>query len=58
VKTIADKYRTTVAPIANRVVGSISLNNLLAARVMQLEAETRREQVLQMPRVKSKTASS
>jgi H+/Cl- antiporter ClcA/predicted transcriptional regulator len=41
-----------------RVVGSISLNNLLAARVMQLEAETRREQVLQMPRVKSKTASA
>ena len=41
-----------------RVVGSISLNNLLAARVMQLEAETRREQVLQMPRVKSKTADA
>jgi H+/Cl- antiporter ClcA/predicted transcriptional regulator len=36
------------------IVGSISLNNLLAARVGQLEAETRREQVLQMPRLKSR----
>jgi H+/Cl- antiporter ClcA/predicted transcriptional regulator len=37
-----------------RLVGSISLNNLLAARVMQFEAETRREQVLQMPRITSR----
>ena len=36
------------------IVGSISLNNLLAARVMQLNAETRREQVLQMPRITSR----
>ncbi len=33
------------------LVGSISLNNLLGARVLHLEAETRREQVLQMPRI-------
>jgi CBS-domain-containing membrane protein len=38
------------------LVGSISLNNLLAARVMQHEAETRREQVLQMPRITSRAA--
>lgn len=37
------------------LVGSISLNNLLAARVGQLDAETRREQVLQLPRLQSKT---
>ncbi len=36
------------------LVGSISLNNLLAARVGQFVAETRREQVLQMPRLRSK----
>jgi CIC family chloride channel protein len=35
----------------NRLVGSISLNNLLQARVMQYEAENRREQVLGIPRV-------
>jgi H+/Cl- antiporter ClcA len=34
-----------------KLVGSISLNNLLAARVLHLEAETRREQVLQMPTI-------
>jgi H+/Cl- antiporter ClcA/predicted transcriptional regulator len=36
------------------IVGSISLNNLLAARVYHFEAETRREQVLQMPRLQSR----
>ena len=41
-----------------RLVGSISLNNLLAARVMHLEAETRREQVLQMPRIGSPSAAA
>ena len=41
-----------------RLVGSISLNNLLAARVMHLEAETRREQVLQMPRISSPSAAA
>jgi H+/Cl- antiporter ClcA len=40
------------------LVGSISLNNLLAARVIQHEAETRREQVLQMPRIARKTAGA
>ncbi len=35
----------------DRLVGSVSLNNLLSARVMHLEAETRREQVLQLPRI-------
>ena len=40
-----------------RLVGSISLNNLLAARVMQLEAETRREQVLKMPRIMSRAGN-
>jgi len=39
-----------------RLVGSISLNNLLAARVVQLESETRREQVLQLPRITGRTA--
>ncbi|MEP6947067.1 MAG: chloride channel protein [Acidobacteriota bacterium] len=34
-----------------RLVGSISLNNLLDARRMQYDAETRREQVLQIPRI-------
>jgi CBS domain-containing protein len=34
-----------------RLVGSISLNNLLQPRVMELESETRREQVLGIPRV-------
>jgi H+/Cl- antiporter ClcA len=42
----------------SRLVGSISLNNLLAARVVQLEAETRREQVLQLPRITGRTAST
>jgi CBS domain-containing protein len=46
-------------PVVNRndprhIVGSISLNNLLAARVIQLEAETRREQVLGVPRITSR----
>ena len=41
-----------------RLVGSISLNNLLAARVMQLEAETRREQVLKMPRITSRAVDA
>ena len=36
------------------LVGTISLNNLLAARVGQHDAETRREQVLQMPRLTSR----
>lgn len=35
-----------------KLVGSISLNNLLNARKMHLEAETRREQVLQLPSIK------
>jgi len=48
-------------PVVNRkaprhIVGSISLNNLLAARVIQLEAETRREQVLGVPRITSQRA--
>lgn len=34
-----------------RLLGTISLNNLLEARVIHLEAETRREQVLQLPSV-------
>jgi len=34
-----------------RLVGSISLNNLLSARALHLEAETRREQILQLPRI-------
>ncbi|MCC6826135.1 MAG: chloride channel protein [Acidobacteria bacterium] len=34
-----------------RLLGTISLNNLLSARVLHLEAETRREQVLQLPSV-------
>ena len=40
------------------IVGSISLNNLLAARVIQLEAETRREQVLGVPRITSQRADA
>lgn len=39
---------------SRHLLGSISLNNLLAARVGQLESETRREQVLQMPNLKGK----
>jgi H+/Cl- antiporter ClcA/CBS domain-containing protein len=39
-----------------QLVGSISLNNLLQARVMQHEAETRREQVLKVPRISSRVA--
>ncbi|KXK02950.1 MAG: CBS domain-containing protein [Acidobacteria bacterium OLB17] len=34
-----------------RLIGTISLNNLLSARIIHLEAETRREQVLQLPSV-------
>ncbi len=34
-----------------RLLGTISLNNLLEARVIHLEAETRREQVLQLPSI-------
>jgi chloride channel protein, CIC family len=34
-----------------RIVGSISLNNLLSARALHLDAENRREQILQLPRV-------
>ena len=34
-----------------RLVGTISLNNLLSARVVHLENETRREQVLQLPSI-------
>ncbi len=34
-----------------QLLGSISLNNLLDARRMQFDAETRREQVLQIPRI-------
>jgi chloride channel protein, CIC family len=34
-----------------RLLGSISLNNLLQARVLHLEAETRREQVLGLPTI-------
>ncbi|MBX3283432.1 MAG: chloride channel protein [Acidobacteria bacterium] len=34
-----------------RLLGTVSLNNLLSARVIHLEAETRREQVLQIPPV-------
>ncbi len=40
-----------------RLVGSISLNNLLGARVLHLEAETRREQVLQMPKITIKRST-
>lgn len=40
----------------DRLVGSISLNDLLSARVMHLEAETRREQVLGLPRIGRKAA--
>ncbi|MGD9561064.1 MAG: chloride channel protein [Pyrinomonadaceae bacterium] len=36
------------------IVGSVSLNNLLAARVAQHEAENRREVVLQVPRTMGK----
>jgi len=36
-----------------RLLGTISLNNLLSARVIHLEAETRREQVLQLPSVRA-----
>jgi CIC family chloride channel protein len=39
-----------------KLVGTISLNNLLAARVIQLDSETRREQVLHLPRIKGSTA--
>jgi chloride channel protein, CIC family len=41
-----------------RLVGSISLNNLLAARVIQHEAETRREQVLSIPRINGREVDS
>lgn len=34
-----------------RLVGTISLNNLLSARVVHLENETRREKVLQLPSI-------
>jgi len=34
------------------LIGTISLNNLLSARVFYLEAERRRERVLQMPRIR------
>jgi H+/Cl- antiporter ClcA/predicted transcriptional regulator len=37
-----------------QLVGSVSLNNLLDARVLYLEAETRREQVLRMPRIRGR----
>jgi len=41
-----------------KLVGSISLNNLLDARRLQYEAETRREKVLQMPKIiKGRTAN-
>ncbi len=40
-----------------KLVGSISLNNLLNARKMHLEAETRREQVLQLPKIKITNSS-
>ncbi|MGH7784528.1 MAG: CBS domain-containing protein, partial [Candidatus Binatia bacterium] len=36
----------------DQLVGSISLNNLLSARVLYLDAERRREIVLQMPRIR------
>jgi CIC family chloride channel protein len=38
----------------DQLLGSISLNNLLSARVVHLDAETRREQVLQMPTLSPK----
>ena len=41
-----------------RLVGSISLNNLLQARVMQLESETRREQVLGIPRLNGRPVNT
>jgi len=34
-----------------KLVGTVSLNNLLHARVLNLEAERRRERVLQVPRI-------
>ena len=36
------------------LVGSVSLNNLLNARVFYLDAETRREQVLKLPQIRAK----
>ena len=36
-----------------KLVGSVSLNNLLSARVFYLDAETRREQVLHMPTIRA-----
>ena len=61
-RVVADRMAETGVtrlPVVDRenprdLVGSISLNNLLAARVDQLEAETRREQVLQLPRLQSR----
>jgi hypothetical protein len=41
-----------------RLAGSISLNNLLQARVIQHEAETRREQVLGIPRITNHSADA
>lgn len=43
------RFPVVVREKPDRVVGTISLNNLLSARVLHLEAETRREQVLQLP---------
>jgi H+/Cl- antiporter ClcA/predicted transcriptional regulator len=41
-----------------KLVGTISLNNLLAARVMQHDSETRREQVLHLPRIRGSSADA
>jgi CBS domain containing-hemolysin-like protein len=35
----------------DELIGSISLNNLLSARVQNLNAERRRERVLELPRI-------
>ena len=40
----------------DQLVGLVSLNNLLNARVFYLDAETVREQVLQLPRIRAKKA--
>ena len=34
-----------------KLIGTVSLNNLLQARVLNLDADRRRERVLQMPRI-------
>jgi len=40
----------------DHLVGSVSLNNLLGARVLYLDAERRRERVLELPKIGSRTS--